>query len=58
MAEYVLWAIQTNQADLAQQIRADMQKKWAIGTKYSRQLQKPIFKQVDKALKEMGKKAA
>ncbi len=58
LAEYVLWAIQTNQADLAQQIRADMQKKWAIGTKYSRQLQKPIFKQVDKALKEMGKKAA
>lgn len=58
LAEYALWAIQTNQADLAQQIRADMQKKWTIGTKYSRQLHKPIFKQVDKALKEMSKKAA
>ncbi|WP_265597011.1 hypothetical protein [Acinetobacter bouvetii] len=43
---------------MAQQIRADLQKKWTIGTAYSRQLHKPIFKQIDKALKDMKKKAA
>ncbi|QXW25811.1 hypothetical protein KXJ74_16425 [Acinetobacter johnsonii] len=56
LSEYALWAIQTNQGELAQQIRADLQKKWTIGTAYSRQLHKPIFKQIDKALKDMKKK--
>ena len=58
LSEYAFWAIQTDNAELAHQIRVDLQKKWNIGTAYSRQLHKPIFKQIDKALKEMKKNAA
>ena len=58
LAEYALWAVQTHQVDLVHQIRAEMQKSWAIGTAYSRKMHKPIFRQLDKAIKDMKKSMA
>ena len=55
LAEYALWAVQTQQIDLVHQIRAEMQKSWVMGTAYSRKMHKPIFRQLDKAIKDMKK---
>ncbi|MBH2001531.1 MAG: hypothetical protein I8H98_04585 [Moraxellaceae bacterium] len=55
LSEYIFWAIQTNQPSLAHEIRAEMQRSWAIWSKYARRLHKPIFTEVDKALKQMDK---
>ena len=55
VAEYALWAIQTQQAELAHHIRAEMQKSWAMWSKYSRKMYKPLFRQIDKALKTLQK---
>lgn len=55
LSEYALWAIQTQQAQLAHHIRAEMQKSWAMWSKYSRKMYKPLFRQIDKALKQMDK---
>ncbi|TCM71046.1 hypothetical protein EC844_101327 [Acinetobacter calcoaceticus] len=58
LAEYALWAIQTQQTELSHDIYAEMQKSWAMWTQYARKMHKPIFKQVEKALKRMDKIAS
>lgn len=55
LSEYLFWAIQTNQPTLAHQIRSEMQRSWVIWSKYARRLHKPVFTEVDKALKKMDK---
>jgi len=55
LSEYIFWAIQTHQPTLAHQMRAEMQRSWAIWSSYARRLHKPIFNEVDKALKQMDK---
>lgn len=57
LSEYGFWAIQTNQPELARKIREEMQKSWQIWSKYTRKMYKPIFKQYDKALKDLKEPA-
>lgn len=50
LGQYALWAISIGEIETAKQLRSEMQKMWQHWNKHSKNLHKPLFKQIDNAL--------